>query len=120
MLDLTVDVRHCFDLKIHLRKKISSGIIYRYTCSNYKVTYYGKTFHHFYITFITADNYKSASGQLQNSGKLQNNSVNVAMLTTINRVINTITDLKNQIIVQGVTPGEWEFSIIVEGVIPAE
>ena len=42
------------------------------------------------------------------------------MLTTINRVINTITDLKNQIIVQGVTPGEWEFGIIVEGVIPAE
>ena len=31
-----------------LEKKIRSGIIYCYTCSNCKVTYYGKTFHHFY------------------------------------------------------------------------
>ena len=29
-------------------KKIRSGIIYRYTCNNCKVTYYGKTFRHFY------------------------------------------------------------------------
>ena len=33
-----------------------------------------------------AGNYKSASLQLQNSGQLQNNSVNSAMLITINRV----------------------------------
>ena len=39
---------HCFDLKIHLGKKICSGIIYRYKCSNCKVTYYGKTFRYFY------------------------------------------------------------------------
>ena len=30
-----------------LEKKIR--IIYRYTCSNCNVTYYGKNFHHFYI-----------------------------------------------------------------------
>ena len=28
-------------------KKICSGIIYHYTCNSCKVTYYGKTFHHF-------------------------------------------------------------------------
>ena len=33
-----------------------------------------------------AGNYKSASLQLQNSGQLQNNSINSAMLITINRV----------------------------------
>ena len=31
-----------------LEKKIHSGIIYRYTYSNCKVTYYGKTFRHFF------------------------------------------------------------------------
>ena len=34
--------------KDSLEKKIRSGIIYRCTCSNCKVTYYGKTFRHFY------------------------------------------------------------------------
>ena len=38
-----------FRFKDPLEKKIRSGIIYRYTCSNCKVTYYGKTFRHFYI-----------------------------------------------------------------------
>ena len=37
-----------FWFKDPLEKKIRSGIIYRYTCSNCKITYYGKTFHHFY------------------------------------------------------------------------
>ena len=37
-----------FRFKDPLEKKIRSGIIYRYTCSNCKVTYYGKTFRHFY------------------------------------------------------------------------
>ena len=37
-----------FRFKDSLEKKICSGIIYRYTCSNCKVTYYGKTFRHFY------------------------------------------------------------------------
>ena len=37
-----------FQFKDRLEKKIRSGIIYRYTCSNCKVTYYGKTFRHFY------------------------------------------------------------------------
>ena len=37
-----------FRFKDPLEKKIRSGIIYRYRCSNCKVTYYGKTFCHFY------------------------------------------------------------------------
>ena len=37
-----------FRSKCPLEKKTRSGIIYRYTCSNCKVTYYGKTFCHFY------------------------------------------------------------------------
>ena len=37
-----------FRLKDPLEKKIRSGIIYHYTCSNCKVTYCGKTFRHFY------------------------------------------------------------------------
>ena len=35
-----------------LEKKIQSGIIYRYTCSNCKVTFYGKTFRHFYTRAV--------------------------------------------------------------------
>ena len=38
-----------FRFKYSLEKKTRSRIIYRYTCSNCKVTYYGKTFSHFYI-----------------------------------------------------------------------
>ena len=37
-----------FHFKDSLEKKIRSGIIYCYRCSNCKVTYYGKTFRHFY------------------------------------------------------------------------
>ena len=37
-----------FQFKDPLEKKIRSGIIYRYTYSNCKVTYYGKNFCHFY------------------------------------------------------------------------
>ena len=36
---------------------------------------------------LTVGNYKSASGQLQNNGKLQNNTVNGAMSISINSVI---------------------------------
>ena len=38
-----------FRSKDSFEKKNGSGIIYRYTCSNCKVTYYRKTFYHFYI-----------------------------------------------------------------------
>ena len=34
--------------KDFLQKKIRSDIVYRYMCSNCKVTYYGKTYHHFF------------------------------------------------------------------------
>ena len=37
-----------FQFKDPLEKKIHSGIICRYTCSNCNVTYYGKTFRHIY------------------------------------------------------------------------
>ena len=37
-----------FQFKDRLEKKICSGIIYRYTCSDCKVTYYGKIFCNFY------------------------------------------------------------------------
>ena len=36
-----------FRYKDSLQKKIHSDIVYRYMCSNYKVTYYGKTYLHF-------------------------------------------------------------------------
>ena len=39
---------------------------------------------------LSVGNYKSASGQLQDSGQLQNNSVNSAMLVTIKRVIKKV------------------------------
>ena len=38
----------------------------------------------------TAGNYKSVSGKLQNSRQLQNNSVNGAVLITVNRVVNWV------------------------------
>ena len=37
-----------FHFQYSLEKKIHSGIIYRYRCSNCNVTYYGKTYCHFY------------------------------------------------------------------------
>ena len=37
-----------FRFKDSLEKKIHPRMIYRYTCSNCKVTIYGKTFRHFY------------------------------------------------------------------------
>ena len=37
-----------FHFKDSLEKKIRSGIIYRYRCSNFNVTYYRKTFRHLY------------------------------------------------------------------------
>ena len=37
-----------FKCKDSLEKKNRSGISYRYTCSNYKITYYGNTFRHVY------------------------------------------------------------------------
>ena len=37
-----------FHYKDSLQKKIRSDIVYRYMCSNCKVTYYGKTYRHFF------------------------------------------------------------------------
>ena len=47
-LDPLADLLTCLDSKIPSRKKILSGIVYRYTCINCKITYYGKTFRHFF------------------------------------------------------------------------
>ena len=37
-----------FHFKDTLDKKIRSDLVYRYTCSNWNVTYYGKTYRHFF------------------------------------------------------------------------
>ena len=37
-----------FHYKYSLKKEIYSDTVYRYTCSNCKVTYYGKTYQHFF------------------------------------------------------------------------
>ena len=37
-----------FRYKDSFKKEIHSDIVYRYTCSNCKVTYYGKTYRHFF------------------------------------------------------------------------
>ena len=41
-----------FRYKDSLQKKIRSDIVYRYMCSNYKVTYYGKTYRHFFTRAV--------------------------------------------------------------------
>ena len=55
LVDLSVGFTLCFQLKVNLRftlfpikDLLRFGMIYRYTCSNTKVTDYRKTFHHFY------------------------------------------------------------------------
>ena len=39
-----------FRYKDSLKKKIRTDIVYRYSCSNWKVNYYGKTYRHFFIS----------------------------------------------------------------------
>ena len=41
-------LRSLFHFKDILDKKIRSDLVYRYTCSNCNVTYYGKTYRHFF------------------------------------------------------------------------
>ena len=41
-------LRTLFRFKDTLDKKLRSNIVYRYTCSNCNVTYYGKTYRHFF------------------------------------------------------------------------
>ena len=41
-----------FRYKDSLQKKIRSDIVYRYMCSNCKVTYYGKTYRHFFTRAV--------------------------------------------------------------------
>ena len=56
-----------FCYKDSFQKKICSDIVYRYMCSNCKVTYYGKTYHHFFtraaehmgISYLTGKHLKS-------------------------------------------------------------
>ena len=48
VLRSTCRLGNLFRFKDSLVKKIISGIVYRYTCSNCKVTYYGKTFRYFF------------------------------------------------------------------------
>ena len=39
-----------FCYKDSLKKEMRSDTVYRYTCSNYKFTYYGKTYRHFFTS----------------------------------------------------------------------
>ena len=48
MFQSPCNVNSLFCYKDSLQKKIRSDIAYRYMCSNCKVTYYGKTYHHFF------------------------------------------------------------------------
>ena len=60
-------------------------MIYPKNCSNQRCDYWlHQTNKDFVLKLILIN-----SGQLQNSGKLQNNTVNGAMSITINRVIKT-------------------------------
>ena len=43
--------------------------------------------------FLKEGNYKSVSGQLQNSGQLQSNTIHGAMSITINGVINNFNNM---------------------------
>ena len=45
-------LRSLFHFKDTLDKKIRSGLVYRYTCSNCNVTYYGKTCRHFFTRAV--------------------------------------------------------------------
>ena len=55
-----------FCYKDFLQKKIRSDIVYRYMCSNCKVTYYGKTYRHF---FTRASEHMAISNLTQKSLK---------------------------------------------------
>ena len=61
-----------FQFKDPLEKKNCSGIIYRCTCSNCKVTYFGKAFHHFYNRTAEHMGISSLTGKrLKNVNSLQ-------------------------------------------------
>ena len=45
---VTFQLKTLFYFKDILIKKLRSTLVYCYTCSNYNVTYYGKTFRHFF------------------------------------------------------------------------
>ena len=53
-----------FQFKDPLEKKNCSGIIYLCTCSNCKVTYFGKAFHHFYNRVVEYMGISSLTGKL--------------------------------------------------------
>ena len=44
-----VSVKGLFTFKDKLHKKLLSGIVYKYKCGSFNVTYYGKTKRHFKI-----------------------------------------------------------------------
>ena len=59
VLRSTCRLGNLFKLKDSLEKKILSEIVYRYTCSNCKVTYYEKTFWHLFTSVWTHENIES-------------------------------------------------------------
>ena len=58
----TCRLGNLFGLKDSLEKKNplwnSSGTVYHYTCSNCKVTYYGKTFQHFFLENLSTSEFQ--------------------------------------------------------------
>ena len=65
----TVFIVPIVPLKDSRKKKISSDIVYRYTCSNCKVIHYGKTYHHVFTRATEHMGISSLTGKLLKSGK---------------------------------------------------
>ena len=84
----TCRLGNLFRFKDSLEKKISSGLVYRYTCSNCKATYYGKIFQHFFTrtsehvgTFnLTRKHIKNAKELAISDYLLQRNSAILLMI----------------------------------------
>ena len=68
---------------------------------------------------VTAGNYKSASWQLQMSGRLSNNTVNGTMSMTINQVINKVIALDSLMIPKKKIIGATHCTCICENKILA-
>ena len=58
-----------FRYKDTLKKKIQSDIGFRYACCNYKVTYYGKTYHHFFTRAVESIGISNLTGKRLKSVK---------------------------------------------------
>ena len=69
IFQLPCKLNSLFRYKNSLEKKIRSDIVYRYTCSHCKVTYYGKTYRHFFTGAAEHVRISSLLGKRLNSIK---------------------------------------------------